>query len=124
MFENKEIKVILSNEASEVYEELNTVVGDEKRKGIESSFHQTLLRSINRIRDLLKKNPFAGNQVPKRQIPKKYIDKYGVENVWRIEIASRWRVIYTITGNKIEIINFVIDIFNHKEYDEVFGYKH
>lgn len=66
MFENKEIRVILSNEANEVYEELNQIVGEEMTKGVESSFHQSLLRSINRIIDLLKKNPFAGNQIPKR----------------------------------------------------------
>ncbi len=124
MFEDKEIKVILSNEANEEYEELNKIVGEEKLKGIESSFHQTLLRSINRVKDLLKKNPFAGDQIPKRQIPKKYIDKYDADNVWRIELANRWRLIYTITGNQVEIINFVMDIFDHRKYDKVFGYQH
>ena len=124
MFEDKEIKVILSEEADEVYDELNKIVGDETKKGIENSFHQTLLRSINRVRDLLKKNPFAGSQIQKKQIPEKYKNKYDVENLWRIELANRWRLIYTITGNQIEIINFVVEIFNHKDYDKVFGYKH
>jgi len=55
MFENKEIKVILSEEADEVFQELNRIVGEEKMKGVESSFHQTLLRSIERVIDLLKK---------------------------------------------------------------------
>ncbi|MFH1607921.1 MAG: hypothetical protein ABIA78_02205 [archaeon] len=32
MFENKEIKVILSEEADEVYEELNEIVGEEVKK--------------------------------------------------------------------------------------------
>lgn len=124
MYNNKEVKVILSDEADQEYEELNQIVGDEKKKGIESSFHQTLLRSINRVKNLLKLNPFAGDQVPKKQIPKKYPDKYNADNVWRIELANRWRLIYTITGNQIEIINFIIDIFDHKKYDKVFGYKH
>ena len=124
MFEDKEIKVILSDEANEEYEELNKIVGEEKGKDINSSFHQTLLRSINRVKDLLKKNPFAGDQIPKRQIPKKYIDKYDADNVWRIELANRWRLIYTITGNQVEIINFVMDIFDHRKYDKVFGYQH
>ena len=73
---------------------------------------------------MLKKNPFAGNQIQKKQIPKKYKTAYDVDNLWRIELANRWRLIYTITGNKIEIINFVVDIFDHKECDKVFGYKH
>ena len=124
MFENKEIIVKLSEEANEVFEELNKIVGEEKQKGIESSFHQTLLRSIQRVRDLLKQNPFAGDQVPKRQMPEKYSDKYDAENVWRIELANRWRLVYTITGNQVEIITFIMDIYNHKDYDKVFGYKH
>jgi len=31
---------------------------------------------------------------------------------------------YTITGDEVEIIAFVLDIFNHKDYDKLFGYKH
>ena len=79
---------------------------------------------MNRVRDLLKQNPFAGDQVPKRQIPIKYIQKFDVDNVWRIELADRWRLVYTITGNQVEIITFVMDIVDHKNYDNIFGYKH
>lgn len=78
---NKEVKIKLSEEANEVFEELNKIVYEEKQKGIESSFHQTLLRSILRVRDLLKENPFAGDQVPKRQNPDKYSKKYDAQNV-------------------------------------------
>ncbi len=124
MFQGKEASIRLSEEADEVYEELNRIAGEEKLKGIESSFHQTLLRSINRVKELLKQNPFAGDQVKKKQIPPKYIQKFDVDNVWRIELADRWRLVYTITGNQIEIIMFVMDIFDHKDYDKVFGYKH
>ncbi len=121
---NKEVIVKLSEEANEVFEELNRIVGEEKLKGIESSFHQTLLRSILRVRDLLKENPFAGDQVRKKQIPDKYLEKYDAENAWRIELANRWRLVYTITGNQVEIITFIMDIYDHKKYDKVFGYKH
>jgi len=121
---NRDIRVVLSDEANLVFDELNEIVGDEKKKGIDSSFHQTLLRSINRVADLLKKNPFAGDQVHKRMIPGKYVEKYETENIWRIELANRWRLIYSISGNQIEIINFVVDIVNHKDYDKIFGYKH
>ncbi len=124
MFQGKEVVVKLSEEADQVYQELNKIVGEEKLKGIDSSFHQTLLRSINRVRDLLKQNPFAGDQVKKKQIPLKYIQKFDVDNAWRIELADRWKLVYTITGNQIEIITFIMDIFDHKDYDKVFGYKH
>ena len=124
MFQNKEIKVILSEEANAIFQELNKIVGEEKRKNINSSFHQTLLRSVIRVRDLLKVNPFAGDQVPKKQIPPKYPLLYGADNVWRIELADRWRLIYTINGNNIEVVTFILDVFDHRKYDKVFGYKH
>ncbi|MFH1365530.1 MAG: hypothetical protein ABIH28_03030 [archaeon] len=72
----------------------------------------------------MKQNPFAGDQIPKKLIPDKYCKKFDVGNVWRIELADRWRLVYTITGNQIEIITFVMDIFNHRDYDKTFGYKH
>src|SRR3989344_379349 len=124
MFKGKEVSVRLGEEADKVYQELNKITGEEKLKGIESSFHQTLLRSINRVKELLKQNPFAGDQIPKKQIPLKYIKNFDIDNAWRIELADRWRLIYTITGNQIEIVTFVVDIFNHRDYDNVFGYKH
>ena len=68
MFENKEIKVVLSEEADEVFQELNKIVGGERMKNVEGSFHQTLLRSIERVIDLLKNNPFAGDQIPRKKI--------------------------------------------------------
>ncbi len=124
MLLDKEIKVTLSEDAGKVYDELNEIVGQEKLKGVEGSFHQTLLRSILRVKELLKKNLFVGKQVQRRKIPKKYINKYEVENIWRIELANRWRLIYTIEGNEVQITKFVLDIFNHRDYDKVFGYKH
>ena len=72
MYRNKEVKVTLSEEANLVYNELNKIVGEERQKGVISSFHQT----------------------------------------------------YSIQGNQIEIITFVMSIFNHKDYDKIFGYKH
>ena len=120
----KEIKVILSENADKVYTELNEIVGEEKLKGINSSFHQSLLRSITRAKDLLKKNPFSGNQINKKKIPKKYFKNYDINNLWRIELANRWRLTYTIRGTDVEIINFILDVFDHKGYDKLFGYKH
>ena len=123
MYKDKEVKVIFSEEADKIYGDLRKIVNEEQESGKESSFHQTLLRSIDRVKGLLRQNPFLGDQAPKRLIPKEYTKKYQVDNVWRIELADRWRMLYTITGNSIEIINFVLGIVNHKEYDRLFGYK-
>jgi len=123
MYKNKEVRIVLSEKAEEVYEELNKIVGEERKEGVTSSFHRTLLRSIERVKELIRNNPFMGDQVQKRLIPKGYIIKYGVDNLWRIELANNWRMIYTITGDKIEILNFILEIVDHKRYNKIFGYK-
>ena len=89
-FKHKEIRIILSEEATEEFDELNKIVGDELKKGVTSSVHQSILRSIKRVKDLLKDNPFAGNQVKKSQMPKQYIQKYEVTNLWRIDLSNFW----------------------------------
>jgi len=122
-FKGKEVRVVLSAEATEEYNELNRIVGDELRRGVSSSVHQSIFRSIERVKDWLKDNPFVGDQVKKGQIPNCYVQKYGVTNLWRIELSDYWRLIYTIQSNEVEVIDFVLDIIDHKEYDKKFGYK-
>ncbi|MFZ2455999.1 MAG: hypothetical protein WAX07_05945 [Candidatus Altiarchaeia archaeon] len=46
-------------------------------------------------------------------------------NLFRIELPNYWRMLYTLTSgeSQIEIIAFVLDIMNHRNYDKKFGYK-
>lgn len=122
-FKGKEIKVVLSDEATEEYNELNRIVGDELQRGVNSSVHQSIFRSVERVKGWLKENPFAGEQVQKSLIPQYYLNKYGVTNLWRINLSDYWRLIYTIQSNEVEIIDFVLNIVDHKKYDKIFGYK-
>ncbi|MCK5017719.1 MAG: hypothetical protein KAS32_11710 [Candidatus Peribacteraceae bacterium] len=46
MFKGKPVKVIITGEAREEFEDLNKVVGEEISKGITKSDHQILLNSI------------------------------------------------------------------------------
>ncbi|MDP4012939.1 MAG: hypothetical protein Q8R00_05030 [Candidatus Nanoarchaeia archaeon] len=122
-FHGKEVRVVLSAEATEEYNELNHIVGEELQRGITSSVHQSIFRSIERVKGWLKENPFVGDQVKKEQIPDYYSQKYGATNLWRIELSNYWRLIYAIQSNEVEIIDFVLDIMDHKKYNKVFGYK-
>lgn len=122
-FNGKEIRIILSEEAIEEYNELNRLVGEELQKGVVSSVNQSIFRSIERVKGWLKDNPFAGDQVEKKKIPNYYINKYGVTNLWRIDLSDYWRLIYTIQSSEVEIIDFVLNIVDHKKYDKIFGYK-
>ncbi|MBU1129386.1 MAG: hypothetical protein KJ949_02020 [Nanoarchaeota archaeon] len=120
---NKEIKIILSKELEKQYEELNKIISNEIKKGSANSFHQTLFKAINKTKELLKINPFYGNPISKKLIPKEFIKKYEVDNLWRVELPGYWRMLYSITGNEIKIICFILKICDHKKYNKLFGYK-
>lgn len=82
-----------------------------------------LLRSIKQKIEFVKANPFYGNNMPKVLIPQEYIRKYKANNLWRVELINYWRMVYTIKGDQVEIICFVLDIMDHKEYDCLFRYR-
>ena len=123
MFKGKPVRVIITGEAEEEYNELNQTVKKEKAEGIQSSEYQTLLNSINQKIDFLKKDPQYGIHIPKNKIPKEYIIKYNVNNLWKINLPKSWRMIYTIRGSEVEIIALILDIFDHKRYAKKFRYK-
>ena len=58
-------------------------------------------------------------------IPKEYVQKYGITNLFRVELPNFWRMLYTLTNNdtKVQIIAFVLDIIDHPTYDKKFKYR-
>ncbi|KKL71509.1 hypothetical protein LCGC14_2094170 [marine sediment metagenome] len=114
----KDVRVIFSPEAKEVYEYLN-------RESPNSKTERTILKSVTQKIGFIKTNPHYGNPVSKNKIPKEYKSKYGNINLFRVELPNFWRMLYTLTEGetKIEIIAFVLDIIDHKTYDKMFGYK-
>ena len=114
----KQTQVIFSEDAEEVYEYLT-------QKANSSKIERTILRAIDVKVELIKKNIHYGNAIAKRLIPTKYRMKYGITNLYRVELPMFWRMLYTITeeGNSVEIIAFVLDVVDHKEYNRLFGYK-
>lgn len=74
------------------------------------------------IKDI-QENAFCGIQIPKRLIPKEYIQKYGINNLWKYDFPDGWRLIYSITTpNKVEILALILDWFSHPEYERKFHY--
>ena len=122
-FKGKPVKVIITGDAKIELEELNKIVGEEILSGITSSDHQTLLNSIKQKIEFLKDNPEYGLHIPKDRIPKEYIIKYEVNNLWKVNLSGAWRMIYTIRGSEVEIISLILDILNHRDYNKKFGYR-
>ncbi|MBN2422808.1 hypothetical protein JXB41_06265 [Candidatus Woesearchaeota archaeon] len=114
MYLGKEVKVLLKGQAKESYLEL---------KKREDKDAQTLLNSIERVKNILKENPMYGDPVKKSQIPPKLIVEYNITNLYRVELSNYWRMLYSLVGNEVQIFLFVLSIIDHKEYNKLFGYK-
>ena len=58
-----------------------------------------------------------------RLIPKEYIQKYGIDNLWWHPLANAWRLVYSLSGEEnIKILAIIIDYYSHKEYERRFHY--
>ena len=114
----KQVRIVLSPEAREVFNYLNSQADFSKHE-------RMILKSFRQKVDLIKMNPHFGDSIRKTLIPKKYLIQYGVTNLFRVELPNFWRMLYTLTEGetKIEIIAFVLEIIDHKEYSKRFGYK-
>lgn len=77
------------------------------------------LKWVAAMKTVLKENIFAGDLIRKCNIPAVYLEKYGVNNLYRYEHPEGHRSCYTI----VEGCVYVIDLMAHPEYDLRFGYK-
>ena len=81
-----------------------------------------LYKFLDRATDDLKANPKCGIEIPKRLIPKEYKQKYGINNLWKYNLPNAWRLVYSITGNEVEIIAILLEWFDYKDYERRFKY--
>lgn len=90
---NKKVRVIFLDNADIEYKKLNELIGKQQKEGKENTFEMQLLRSIKQKIDLIKLNPFYGDNIEKRKLQKTH---YDVQNLWRVELSGYWRMLYTI----------------------------
>jgi len=80
--------------------------------------------AVDRGLDSLKNDMFAGERIRRRQIPKYYVNKYGVNNLYRLRLNRTRRCCYTIVADEEGLKLVVLEVFpDHKSYDRRFGYK-
>lgn len=87
------------------------------------SENKELYLFIDRAMDDLKTNPACGIQIPSKLIPKEYIKKYKINNLWKYNLPNAWRLLYTIKANEVLIVSVVIEWLSHKDYEKRFKYK-
>lgn len=114
----KIVRLKLSPEAEEVYKHLNEEAPTSKTE-------RMILKAVNQKIELIKSNPHFGNPIAKDKIPNEYKQKYGITNLFRVELPAAWRMLYTLTDgeSEVEIIAFVLDVIDHEQYDKKFGYR-
>jgi len=94
-----------------------------EKEFIELDKNDELKKWLKRAIEDLKQNAFCSIPIPKRLIPKAYIQKYGVTNLWKYDLPDGWRLIYSIiTPNKVEILAVILEWFDHKNYERRFRY--
>lgn len=82
-----------------------------------------LKKSIKKAISGLKDNVFCGEKIKKELIPKEYIRKYNLNNLFWCKLSKGWRLVYSVAGNSIEVIAVIIEYFSsHKEYERRFKY--
>ena len=81
-----------------------------------------LFKFINQALDNLEENSFCGIQIPKKLIPKPYISKYDVKNLWKYDLPKGWRLIYSVVNDEIVVVSLVLEWMNHKDYEKRFKY--
>jgi hypothetical protein len=115
---DKSIKVIFSPNAEEVY-------GYLAKKAQSSKTEKMIANAIQQKLEWIKADPWYGDSIAKRLIPREYQISYGITNLFRIELPNFWRLLYTLTDGetKSEISIILLDILDHTAYNKKFGYR-
>lgn len=77
---------------------------------------------LNRAFDDIAKDATCGIQIPNRLIPKEYVRKYGINNLWKYNLPNAWRLLYSIRKDEITILSVILEWLDHKNYERRFGY--
>ncbi len=84
--------------------------------------NKKLYKWINRALDDIEEDAFCATQVPKKLIPKIYIEKYGIDNLWKYDLPSGWRLFYSVSNEDVLVLAIVIEWMDHKNYERRFKY--
>jgi Txe/YoeB family toxin of Txe-Axe toxin-antitoxin module len=80
--------------------------------------HSSMQKAISH----LKENPMCGTKIPKKLWPREYSMRYGITNLWKHDLPSAWRLVYTIQTDETMILSVILKWFSHKDYEKRFGY--
>jgi hypothetical protein len=82
-----------------------------------------LLKIVNSGLGVLKGDMFAGERIERRKFPTYYVQKYGMNNLYKFNLDSRTRLIYMLVADESGVAVVILEILGHKKYEERFGYS-
>jgi hypothetical protein len=82
-----------------------------------------LYRFIQRALNDIRNKPDCGIVISKKLIPKEYIGKYNINNLYKYDLPNAWRLLYSLGKEGIEIIAIILEWCTHKEYEKRFKYR-
>ena len=110
---DKEIKVVfVDKNLKEAYETLRSSTTEDRR----------LYGWLDRAFSDIKKDYTCGILIPKRLIPRSYIKKYDIDNLWKYDLPSGWRLLYSVKATEILVLAIVLEWLSHKKYERRFNY--
>ena len=118
----KPVIIKFDKEAYKEYEELQEAVSEGKKSKKKSTYEQ-LLTSINNALKNIKANYKYGDLIPRKYISKATINRYGTDKIFRVELVGYWRLLYTLIGDELKIIAFILEYMDHNKYNKIFCYR-
>ena len=81
-----------------------------------SSEEKELYRWLEQAFRDIERNAFCGIQIPKKQIPKQFVKRYKIRNLWKYNLPTAWRLLYSIENQEFAVVSIVLEWGTHKEY--------
>jgi hypothetical protein len=90
----------------------------ETLKEKDPKFYEIIANALRNIEE----DAACGIKIPQRLIPKDWITKFKINNLYKYNLPNGWRLFYSLIGNEIEVIAIILRFMNHKEYERTFNY--
>ena len=116
------MKELIPKLSKELFE-LKIKIEKELSKGDKTN--ENFYKLINRAIDFLKQKRTGAPISKKLPIYKYFEKKYGITNLFLIDISKEARAIYTsVSNNEYKILQIVLEVYkSHKEYERKGGYN-
>jgi len=118
----KPVVIQFDEDAYKEYTDLQKCVVEGKAAKKKPTYSQ-LLTSINTALSNIKADPYFGDLIPRKYISKATFKRYGTDKILRVELVGYWRLLYTLIGDDVKIIAFILEYMDHAQYNKLFGYR-